>query len=257
MNIQISDPAEGIRQITLARPPANALSPDLLAELNEALDAAVKEGTRTVVIAGQPGMFSAGLDVPLLLGLNREEMARFWGSFFDLLARIARSPIPVGFAITGHCPAGGTVLSLYGDYRIAAAGDFKLGLNEVQVGLPMPPLIFHAFRRLVGAHNAEQLGVAGQLVSPQKALEIGLVDSVVPPEEVVQNAIEHGRKLASLPPQALAATRELARADLAALFDDLQRESTAALNEIWFAEETQAAMRALIARIADKGKARE
>ncbi|MGH8162595.1 MAG: enoyl-CoA hydratase/isomerase family protein [Gammaproteobacteria bacterium] len=249
MIVKGSDPARGVRQLTLDRPPVNALSPELFVELSDALESAVRDGARAIVIAGQPGMFSAGLDVPLLLELNREAMARFWESFFGVLAQIARSPIPVGFAVTGHCPAGGTVLALYGDYRIAAAGDFKLGLNEVQVGLPMPALIFRAFRRLVGPGAAERLAVAGELVSPEEAFRIGLVDAVLLPDEVLPRAIERGRRLASLPPQALGATRELARADLVALFDDLRRESPATINEVWFAEETQAAMRALVARL--------
>src|SRR5699024_7095542 len=127
--LERSQPAEGVCQLTLSRPPANALSPELLEELSGALDMAVSDRARAVVIAGSPGMFSAGLDVPLLLTLDREAMSAFWSSFFDVLAQIARSPIPVGMAITGHCPAGGMVLSLYADYRIAAAGEFKLGLN--------------------------------------------------------------------------------------------------------------------------------
>lgn len=252
MNIERSLPSRGVCQLTLARPPANALSPELLGELSTALDDAVEEGARAIVVAGQPGMFSAGLDVPLLLELDRETMAKFWQTFFDLLAQLARSPIPVGTAITGHCPAGGMVLSLYTDFRIAAAGDFKLGLNEVQVGLPMPPIIFHAFRRLIGPRAAEQLGVAGELVSPERALALGLVDELAAPEKVVERTVEHAARLAAMPPGALAETRKLARADLVELFHDLQVESPGAINEVWFSEETQGAMRALVARLAEK-----
>lgn len=252
MPIRLSEPARRVRQIELHRPPVNALSPQLLAELGEALDTALGERARAVVVTGQPGMFSAGLDVPVLLELDRDAMARFWRTFFDLLEKIACSPIPVCFAITGHCPAGGTVLSLYGDYRVAAGGDFKLGLNEVEVGLPIPPVVFHAFRRLVGAQKAEQMAVIGELVSPRAALKAGLVDRIVPPGEVLPAAIERARRFAAAPPGALAATRRLARADLVALFDDGQRESAEAVNELWFGEETRTAMRALVARLADK-----
>jgi enoyl-CoA hydratase/carnithine racemase len=254
MNIERSQPSPGVTQLTLARAPVNAFSPELLGELSQALDEALEAGARAVVITGQPGMFSAGLDVPLLLKLDREEMARFWKTFFDLLAQIARSPIPVGAAITGHCPAGGMVLSLYTDFRIAAAGDFKLGLNEVEVGLPMPPIIFHAFRRLIGPRAAEQLGVAGELVSPERAQALGLVDALAAPDAVIETAVKHAARLAAMPPKALAETRKLARADLIELFYDLQAESPEAINEVWFSEETQGAMRALLARLAKKGQ---
>jgi len=252
MNIERSEPSRGVCQLTLARPPANALSPELLGELGAALDDAVEEEARAIVVAGRPGMFSAGLDVPHLLELDRDAMATFWQTFFDLLAQLARSPIPVGAAITGHCPAGGMVLSLYTDFRIAAAGDFKLGLNEVQVGLPMPPIIFHAFRRLIGPRAAEQLGVTGELVSPERALALGLVDEVVSADAVVERAVERAARLVAMPPRALADTRRLARADLIELFDNLAAESPDAINAVWFSEETRTAMRALVARLAEK-----
>lgn len=252
--VERSEPAAGVCQLTLARPPANALSPELLAELNGKLDGAVKEGARAIVVAGQPGMFSAGLDVPYLLKLDKDEMGRFWATFFGLLAKFARSPVPVGAAITGHCPAGGMVLSLYTDFRIAASGDFKLGLNEVQVGLPMPAIIYGAFRRLVGPRAAEQLGVSGELISPERALAFGLVDELASADAVVERAVERAGRLAAMPPRALADTRKLARADLVALFDDLQDDSPDAINKVWFSQETQGAMRALVARLAEKGQ---
>ncbi|MGH8428235.1 MAG: enoyl-CoA hydratase/isomerase family protein [Gammaproteobacteria bacterium] len=250
--IERSEPAAGIVLLTLNRPPANALSPELLGALADALGAAVQDRARAIVIAGQPGMFSAGLDVPLLLTLDRAAMDDFWRTFFGVLRALARSPVSVGMAITGHCPAGGTVLALFADYRIAAVGDFKLGLNEVQVGLPMPSLVFGAFRRLLGAHAAEQLAVSAGLITPEEALAVGLVDAVAPVDQVVARAVERAMTLAALPAAALAGTRALARADLMALFDGLDGSTYAGMNEVWFGAETQAAMRALVARLAER-----
>ncbi|HEX5313313.1 MAG TPA: enoyl-CoA hydratase/isomerase family protein [Gammaproteobacteria bacterium] len=250
--IECGELAPGIAGLTLNRPPANALSPELLAELTSALERTARDGARAIVIAGQPGMFSAGLDVPLLLTLRREEMREFWRTFYAALHALARSPVPVLIAITGHCPAGGTVLALFADCRIAAEGDFKLGLNEVQVGLPMPPLVFGAFRRLVGAQAAAGLAVSAQLIPPEEALRIGLVDEIVSPDRVVTKAVDKAQTLASLPAGALAATRALARADLLALFDAVTDATYAEMNEVWFGAETQGAMRALVARLAER-----
>ena len=255
--IEHNDVTPGVRLLMLNRPPANALSPDLLVALNAALTDAVKAGAHAVVIAGQPGLFSAGLDVPLLLTLDANTMRTFWETFFGVLRTLALSPIPVGVAITGHCPAGGTVLSLFADYRIAAAGEFKLGLNEVEVGLPMPPMVFSAFRRLIGARAAEQYAVAGSLISPDEALACGLVDAVVPIENVIDRAVARAITLAALPRAALAATRALARADLAAMFESLNAELYERMNAAWFGAETQTAMRALVARLAERKQARQ
>lgn len=256
MLIERQQAAPGVSLLTLNRPPANALSPDLLAALDVAVKEAAKDGTRAAVLTGRPGLFSAGLDVPLLLTLDKASMLEFWETFFGVLRTLALSPVTVGVAISGHSPAGGTVLSLFADYRFAAAGDFKLGLNEVEVGLPMPPIVFHAFRRLIGARAAELYAVDGSLISPDEALACGLVDAVVPADDVVDYAVARARKLASLPAGALAATRALARADLAALFDGLDEKAYASMNEVWFGEETHAAMRALVARLAERKKDR-
>lgn len=248
--------APGVELLILDRPPANALSPELLASLDGTLREAAGADTRAIVIAGRPGLFSAGLDVPLLLTLEPPAMRDFWTTFFGVLKTLALSPVPVGMAITGHCPAGGTVLSLFADFRVAAAGDFKLGLNEVKVGLPMPPMVFSAFRRLIGPRAAEQYAVDGRLVSPEQALACGLVDQVAPAEAVIGRAVARAELLASLPQGALAATRALARADLAAMFDGLNDEVYEQMNAVWFGDETQAAMRALVARLAERRKAR-
>ena len=87
------------------------------------------------MIAGQPGLFSGGLDVPGLLALDREGISAMFVDLWRVQRAVATSPVPVMFAITGHCPAGGTVLAIHGDYRVMAEGEFRLGLNEVQVGL--------------------------------------------------------------------------------------------------------------------------
>lgn len=250
--IECSTPAAGVTELRLNRPPVNALSAELLHGLASALAQAESEA-RAVVLSGRPGIFSAGLDVPLLVTLDRRAMRAFWETFFTLLAQIARFPLPVCFAITGHSPAGGTVLSLFGDYRVAAAGDFRLGLNETEVGLPMPPVVFRAFRRLVGTRAAEQLAVAGRLVGPGEALALGLVDEVVEPTEVVARAVGRAAHLAALPQHALSATRAEARADLVALFDDIGPTAYDRMNAAWFAAETQAALREFLARLAARG----
>lgn len=261
-----------VRELRLARPPANALSPELIAALSAALaeaaraahaaDTAIEEAAApappvrpqrlaALVLSGAPGMFSAGLDVPFLLTLDRSGIRDLWRHFYALLRALAASPLPVVAAITGHSPAGGAVLALYCDLRVMAEGDFRIGLNEVRVGLPMPPVILAAIRRLVGAGPAERLCVSGALLSPAAALRVGLIDEVVPPGEVVARAVAAAAELAALPRAAMAHTRRLARADLVAPFDATGAEVEEMLDS-WFTAEAQATMRALVERLARK-----
>jgi enoyl-CoA hydratase/carnithine racemase len=246
------DHAGEVRELRLARPPANALSPDLVFALRNQIEAAPRDGARALVLSGQTGMFSAGLDVPVLLALDREAMSAFLLDFFGLMRALAASRIPAVAAITGHAPAGGAVLALFCDRRVMADGDFRIGLNEVQVGLSLPAVIHAALERVVGAREAERLGVGGLLVSAAEARILGLVDELAAGERVVERALELARDLVALPPRAMTATRELCRRELVELFDARQEATFARFADDWFSSETQGAMRALVERLKKK-----
>lgn len=247
--LEIDNHDSEIRELRLARPPVNALDPEMVETLLEAVRGAQTDGTRAIVLSGREGLFSAGLDLPALLRLDRAGIEAFWQSLFGLLEALARSPIPVASALTGHSPAGGTVIALFGDYRILARGDFRLGLNEVQVGLVVPPVIRHALARLIGPYPAERHLVAGQMISPDRALAIGLVDELVDPDQVVARAVDWCRAHLALPQHAMRATRVLCRADLGALFDDAESLDTKRFADFWFSDDTQAALKATVARL--------
>jgi enoyl-CoA hydratase/carnithine racemase len=250
--IEITDHGR-IRELRLARPPANALNPPLLERLAAELDAAGASGAHAIVISGRPGMFTGGLDVPELLQLDRRQMLSAWKVFFDVQARLAASPLPVAAAITGHSPAGGAVLALYCDYRVMADGAFKIGLNEVQVGLCPGPVIYAVLRRLVGPRHADQLISSGLLLSPAQALEVGLVDRIVPESEVVPAALAWAQAIVALPPKAVAATRRFARQDLIDLLHGLGPHDHEAMAAAWFSDETQRTLRALVERLKKRG----
>jgi Delta3-Delta2-enoyl-CoA isomerase len=124
-----------VRELRLNRPPVNALSAELIAALRQSLETAVREGVQAVVLSGARQRFCAGLDVPLLATLDMPAIERVWRELYALLGALACSPIPVVAAITGHAPAGGTVLPLFCDWRVMAEGEWKIGLSEVRVGL--------------------------------------------------------------------------------------------------------------------------
>lgn len=240
-----------VRELRLDRPPANALSPELIAALSAAIQNAPQDGVRALVISGAPGMLSAGLDVPLLLAMDRPAIRELWRSFYAMLRILASSSVPVAAAITGHAPAGGAVISLFCDYRVMAEGDFKIGLNEVQVGIPLPPVIHRVLRRLMGAHRAERLAVGATLLPAAEALRLGFVDELAPADQVVTRAVEWCQRLLAFPPGAMSETRRLARADLVALFDETEGELDL-MTGFWFNPETQGALKALVEKLAKR-----
>ena len=244
---------DNIHELRLARPPVNALDPTLVHALRTAVESAPSDGARGIVLSGREGLFSAGLDVPALLQLKRGDFRLFWSDFFGLCGALARSPIPIVAAITGHAPAGGAVLAIMCDYRVMAEGPFRIGLNETQVGLAVPDCIQAAMRRLVGAYRAERLMVAGAMLDAVDARAIGLVDELVAPDLVVPRAIAWLAELLKLAPNAMSETRRLARADLAAVFADPSSLPVEDFLDRWFAPEAQSVLTALVARLKAKG----
>lgn len=238
-----------VRELRLDRPPANAFNPALIARLTAALQIATSDGAEAIVVSGSAGMFTGGLDVPELLGLDRDEIRSFWRGFYDLMRTVAASEVPTVAAITGHSPAAGAVLSVFCDRRVMADGPFKIGMNEVQVGLSVPPLLQYALKRLTGPREGDALLIAGALITPAEALRVGLVDEVASPSEVVPRAVAWAERLTALPREAMRETRRVARADLVAQFDGLDDEGYDAVTDRWFSDETQATMRALVARL--------
>ena len=241
-----------VRELRLNRPPVNALSPELIGALRQAVEAAPHEGIRALVLSGTPGRLSAGLDVPLLLGLDRTAVGELWRKLYALLRALAGSPIPIAAAITGHAPAGGTVLLLFCDWRVMAQGEFKVGLNEVQVGIPLPPIIVGALSRQVGSREAERLAVGGLLISPEEALGNGLVDELAQPDQVIERSLAWCQRLLALPSEAMLATRREARADLVALFErDLEGELQQVITG-WWNPETQSTLHVLVEKMGKK-----
>ncbi len=242
---------DSIRELRLNRPPANALSPALMDEIRSAVESAASDGFEALVLSGRPGMFSAGLDVPYLLTLDRDGITDAWQRFLNLLGSLAVCPLPIAGALTGHSPAGGAVLALFFDYRIMAEGPYKIGFNEVQVGIVLPPIFQRAIARLVGRRQAERIGMAGLMIEAAEAHSVDLVDELVPVEEVVPRAIEWCRFMLALPRDAMLTTRAHARRELIEDFESVPEADLEALVERWFSHETQGALRAMVARLAE------
>jgi len=200
-----------VRELSLARPPVNAIHPGLMRALRSGLREAREAGCQAIV-----------------------------------------SEIPIAVALTGHSPAGGAVLAICADYRVLADGPYFMGLNEVEVGLPVPEVIYRVLAHVVGQRTAERLAVTGALLGPAEALRYGLVDELAPVAEVVPRALAWLGGLLGRAPDAVAATRRLARQPLFDAFATVDGALIEKMLEAWFSPETQAAARALVARLAQE-----
>ena len=242
--------AGGIVELRMARPPVNALDPDLCGRLRDAVQDAVDGGAQGLVLSSAAKVFSAGLDVPHLLSLgdDRAALMQAWETFFGATRALAGAPVPVVAAITGHAPAGGCVLALCCDYRVMASGPYRIGLNETRVGLAAPEGVQRLLRRVVGPYRAERMLVSGEMVDAEHALRVGLVDEVVDIDSVVQRATVWLDHLVALPREAMLATRAMARADLIEALEP-QHIQLEHFIEAWYRPDCQQALQALVARL--------
>ncbi len=240
---------QNVREIRLARAPVNALNPALVKSLTQTLREAIAD-TDAIVISGQDGLFSAGLDVVELLQLERGGMKDFWAAFFELLETIACAPIPVVAAITGHSPAGGAVICLMCDYRVMSRGEYQIGLNETRVGLIIPPVLHNALARLVGPQVAERMLVNGSMADPEEAFSTGFVDALETGyEATIGHALQYCDTLLSLPRHSMLGNRAIARAHFEQEFAGYSGDGVDAFVDTWFSDETQAVMQALIVQL--------
>ena len=205
----------------------NAMSLGMIAELNAALDRAQADRA-VVVLTGRPGVFSAGFDLPVLRSGGAHAVAMVRGGF-ELAERVLAFPTPVVVACTGHAVAMGVFLLLSGDYRLGAAGGYKITANEVAIGLTMPrPAVEILRQRLTPAYFNRAVTIA-EPFSPDNAVEAGFLDRVVPADDLHATARALATQLRALDMAAHAERKLRARsATLAAVRAGIEADFAAA-----------------------------
>jgi enoyl-CoA hydratase len=209
--------------ITLDDGKANALTPSSLVALGAALDR-VEAEAQAVVITGRPGRFSAGFDLKIMLsGVDPARALLHQGA--GVFMRLYGFPRPVVMACTGHALAGGCLTLLCGDVRVGARGAFKLGMNEVAIGMPLPILALELVRDRVRREYLDEATLFARIFSPDEALAAGMLTQVVAPEAVEETAMAAARDLARLKTSAYAQSKDrLRRATIAHIMETLDAD---------------------------------
>lgn len=232
---------------------ANALGPQWLAQTEALLDEILRGPARAVVITGYEGFFSAGLDLPSLVSLSRNEMTAFMDRFSATMLRVFEFQRPVVAAVNGHAIAGGCVCALQADTRIMVRGSAKIGLNEVALGVGLPAGVVETLRCQVPASSLLPVALEGKLFTSDDALKLGLVDEIVPAEDLLTRSLARAEQLAELPTLSFAHAKSQVRRPAA----DAVRAALAAGDsgrwvDIWLAPETQERIAAAVAKLGKK-----
>jgi enoyl-CoA hydratase len=173
----------------------NALSHGVLDGLTQGLDQAQKDEAKALVVVGRPGRFSAGFDLSVMQGGGQEAMIELVKKGAEVGVRIFESPIPTVLAVTGHAVAMGAVLTCCADERIGAEGDFRIGFNEIRIGMALPHFLRRLAEERLSKRHLQRATLLAELYSPSDAVDAGFLDRLVPAEQVVDAAIVRAREL--------------------------------------------------------------
>ena len=184
---------DGIATLTLNNGKVNAISPDVIAAFNAALDQA-KTDRAIVIITGQPGILSGGYDLKVMTAGPKEAVALVTAGS-TLARRLLSHPFPVIVACPGHAVAKGAFLLLSADYRIGVEGPFSIGLNEVQIGMTMHHAGIELARDRLRRSAFHRSVINGEMFDPKSAVDAGFLDKVVAAEELQGAALAAARQL--------------------------------------------------------------
>jgi enoyl-CoA hydratase len=203
-------PSDTIATVVMDDGKVNALSITMLGELNGAFDQAESDGL-AVLLMGREGMFSAGFDLKTLRGGGADAVEMLRGGF-ALAVRLLTFPSPVVIGCTGHAIAMGSFLLTSADYRLGASGPFRIGANEVAIGLTVPAAAIELCRARLNPSHFDRAVICAEMFDPEGAVAAGFLDKAVPAGDHAAAAEETAQTLAALDGPAHRGTKLRARA---------------------------------------------
>lgn len=203
--VSVSKERDGVALIHLNRPPANTYDRVFIDDLNRAVDdIRFDESIAAVVMTSDlPKFFSAGADIGMFRTVTPKVRAMTILHMHEVLLKIEHTPKVFIAAIGGHCLGGGLEIALANDFRFAAEGDFRLGVPEVTLGLLPGNGGTQRLPRLIGRQKAMELLLTGKPLDPKTALSLGIVDRLVPADQLLADSVAFAASLATGPTVAI------------------------------------------------------
>ncbi len=235
-----------IAVLRLSRGKVNALDVELLQALGEAFVGLEQEDARAVVLTGAGSAFSAGVDLFRVLDGGAEYVDRFLPLLSQVLFRVFTFPRPVIVAMNGHAIAGGCVLACAGDLRLMADGKGRVGVPELRVGVPFPTVALELVRFGANHQSLAEIIYGGGTFAPEEARRRGLVDEVVPADDLLERARVAAESYAAIPAGAFALAKRELRQPTVDRIARFEREMDAQVRAMWRSPASAAAIRSYL-----------
>jgi len=238
---------EEIAVLRLDHGKVSAIDSELLALLEDRLDAVAASAARALLLTGSGASFSAGVDLWRVLEGGETYLQGFLPAFRRTVERLFTFSRPVVAAINGHAIAGGCLLALCCDYRIMASGGGRIGVPLLRVGVPFPGLCIEILRFVTGP-RARQLAYFGNTYPPEQACQLGLVDEVAGPEVLLDRALKVAGQLAAIPARTFQLTKRQLRQPVLQRVEHQEAELEDSVTALWNDPEIHAFIRAYMQR---------
>ena len=243
---------DGIAVLRVEHGKANALDLELCGAMVEAFEAA--DEARAVVLTGTGRMFSAGVDLFRVLEGGTSYVDAFVPAMCLAFERIFVHPAPVVAAANGHAIAGGCLLVAAADQRLMAQGTARIGIPELQVGVPFPPVALEIMRFATPPQHFQTIVYRAETYEPSTALGLGLLDEVVEPDELLDHALARAERLASVHRESFAITKREIRRPALVRVRALEQTVAREVRERWLEPETLERIRAYLDRTIPKDR---
>jgi len=244
---------DGIAVLTLAHGKANVMDLEFCTAVAERCTALAAEPPRAVVLSGQGRIFSAGVDLNRLLDGGADYARAFLPALDRMLLAVLALPCPVVAAVNGHAIAGGCLLACAADRRLMARGSGRVGMPELRVGVPFPPVALELARSVVRPSQTQRAVAAGETFDPEAAQAVGLVDELVDGERLLDRALALAADLASITAPAYALTKAMLQQPLHVAIAAQTAAHGDRVTALWADPATFAAVGDYVARTMRKG----
>ena len=243
---------DGIAVLRIEHGKANTLDMELCAAVVEAFEDA--NDARAVVLTGTGRIFSAGVDLFRVLEGGASYVDAFVPAMCRAFERMFVHPAPVVAAANGHSIAGGCLLVAAADQRLMAAGSARIGLPELQVGVPFPPMALEIMRFATPPRHFQTVVYRAETHEPAAALALGLIDEVVEPAALLDHALASAERMASVPAEIFAITKREIRRPALAKIRALEQTVAREVHAQWLEPRTLDGIRAYLDRTIPKNR---
>ena len=237
-----------IAVLSMSHGRANALDLEILTRLRQVLENEVKEESNGVVLTGSGNIFSAGVDLFRFLDDGPPYIRKTIRALKECLRAIFLFPKPLVAAINGHAIAGGCLLALAADYRVMCDDSGKIGVPELNFGVPLPSVLYELLRYKVPQNHHHEVIVRAGTYPASRALELELIDELVSSDFLTQRAVDECTQMGQIRPEVFAIAKKQKCRPILAAFKEAESDFDDEIIDVLTSDATLAAIRVYMER---------